>query len=78
MNTLQTQEDIVARKLLPADRCDRCSASAYILAVKNSLDLQFCMHHGKENELQLIAQGFIVYDQTAPLFSTPALSQVEA
>ena len=40
------------------DRCDRCSAGAGVRATKDGLDLIFCVHHGRELEMDLVAKGF--------------------
>jgi hypothetical protein len=44
MNTMIEQEEQVW--LMDAtDRCDRCSAQAYVKVIGQSLELSFCSHH---------------------------------
>jgi hypothetical protein len=41
----------------PTDRCDRCGAQAYhrtTLPSCGDLQLLFCAHHGRENEMSLV------------------------
>ncbi len=55
-----------AADLTRADRCDRCSAQAFVRAVLPSadgLELLFCGHHFRDHELKLIAAGAVVHDQ---------------
>ena len=61
-----------ARTLLIKDRCDRCGARAYIRAISSAslLELQFCYHHGRESTPSLIAQGFMIDDQSESLFKS--------
>lgn len=40
------------------DRCDRCPARAYVAYRKDSYELLFCLHHAKENNLALEAEGW--------------------
>lgn len=47
--------------IAPNDQCDRCSALANRVAVKDKLVLVFCSHHARENEETLISKGFILY-----------------
>jgi hypothetical protein len=58
-----------------ADRCDGCSAQAFMVARKDiegkTMELLFCGHHGREAEPQLIAQGFEVQDETNRINSKP-------
>jgi len=52
--------------LTRADRCDRCGAQAFVRAVlpaADGLQLLFCGHHYRDNELSLIAAGALVLDQ---------------
>lgn len=52
------------RTLNALDRCDTggCSAAANFIAVKNTLELIFCSHHGRIEEPVLISQGFATKD----------------
>lgn len=43
------------------DRCDTCSAQAYVeVESRDQLPLLFCGHHFAKNERMLTAQGFRV------------------
>lgn len=47
------------------DRCDRCSAQAYVLTrMPSGSDLLWCGHHFAQNEPSLIAQGATVTADT--------------
>lgn len=49
--------------LTKQDRCDRCSAQAFVRSTHHSgTTLTFCGHHGNKFSLDMIAQGFIVED----------------
>lgn len=51
METLQTVEFTPVRTLTVADRCDRCSAQAWVLIVLPSGgELQMCLHHHKKHK----------------------------
>lgn len=43
--------------LTALDRCDKCSAQAFVRVRMKSGALDFCGHHYVEMELQLTAQG---------------------
>lgn len=48
------------------DRCDRCGAQAYMSAKRDSLELLFCLHHGKQHNLALELDDWILaYDIVA-------------
>lgn len=79
-DTLETTtvESIVKhRALTPFDRCDRCGFQAFILAVMGDFELTFCGHHGRENEDQLILQGFSISDETHRINEAPSPSASE-
>jgi hypothetical protein len=45
------------------DRCDRCGAQAYVSAQKGKYELLFCLHHGKQHNLALECDGWLLsYD----------------
>ncbi|MGH8868447.1 MAG: DUF7455 domain-containing protein [Actinomycetes bacterium] len=59
--------------LTAADRCDRCSAQAYVrVRLVSGGELLFCAHHGNEHRpaLQKIAEQ--IQDETHRLEATPA------
>jgi hypothetical protein len=43
------------------DRCDRCIGQAYIAYRKDTLELQFCLHHGKQHNVALEVDGWQPY-----------------
>lgn len=58
------------RPLNHSDRCDRCGARAYMIAVINipeSSPLLFCVHHGRKSMDGLVLAGFIIFDQSEQL-----------
>jgi hypothetical protein len=56
------------------DRCDRCGAQAFYLAMKGDADLLFCGHHGKRHFDALIVQGWEINDETASINNKPSVS----
>lgn len=57
--------EMTMEKLIPltaVDRCDRCLAQAYMVAVKDEATLYFCMHHKTEFEAGLRDQGWTIID----------------
>ncbi len=55
------------------DRCDRCSAQAYVRAVLlNGGELMFCAHHGKEYAEKLKSVSAHIQDESERLIETPA------
>jgi hypothetical protein len=68
------------------DRCDRCGAEAFFLAVKQMapngepegkptrFELLFCGHHGKEKTAWLHEHGFTTHDQTERINEVPSPS----
>lgn len=54
--------------LTAADRCDRCGARAFVLAVfAGGLDLTLCGHHGRMHHDRLTAVGATVVDVSVVL-----------
>ena len=59
--------------LTSADRCDRCSAQAYIrVTLAAGGELLFCAHHGRRHEAQLRPKAASWQDETDRLSATPA------
>lgn len=66
------------------DRCDKCSAQAFVRVGKpvqplpgatEVWDLLFCGHHFQENEPALLAQGFtIAEDERESINVKPSIS----
>lgn len=57
--------EMTIERLVPLtamDRCDRCGAQAYMVAVKEEASLYFCMHHKRENKDALCEQGWTIID----------------
>jgi hypothetical protein len=68
---MQAEDLLVERPttLVAADRCDRCSAQAYVRATLHAGgELLFCAHHGKEHipALEAIAT---IHDETDRLLT---------
>jgi hypothetical protein len=74
---LEKVVDSPERELRVADRCDRCGAQAFMQAVKGSLDLLFCGHHGKKFRPALEDQHFVVLDSTHKLNEKPSPSNAD-
>jgi hypothetical protein len=53
--------------LSPADRCDRCGARGYVLALLRGGELVFCAHHGRQYAEGLAATAVLVYDESDQL-----------
>jgi hypothetical protein len=49
--------------LLNTDRCDRCGAQAYLVAMKDKFELMFCAHHGTESLPALKVDGWDIHDE---------------
>lgn len=64
-------------ELTRGDRCDRCGAQAFVratLPAADGLELLFCGHHFRKNELQLIAAGAVVQDERHRINENPSVS----
>ncbi len=67
---------LTAPALLSSDRCDRCSAQAYVRVVlSNGADLLFCGHHWSRHEDVLRPQAAEVIDETHRLSQAPATDE---
>ena len=51
------------RKLLMADRCDRCGAQAFVLVKGVAGEIYFCGHHYLKNEEALIKFSYEIIDE---------------
>lgn len=66
LSTTLTPSD--APQLTAADRCDRCSAQAYVRAIMpGGGDLIFCNHHAKQYEEHLRKVAVRIIDSEATL-----------
>ncbi len=60
--------------LTALDRCDRCSAQAYLRAVLlNGGELMFCAHHGKKYAEKLKSVAAHIQDESERLIETQAV-----
>ena len=67
---------LTAPALSTSDRCDRCSAQAYVRVVlPGGADLLFCGHHWSRHEGALRDQAVEVVDETHRLSDAPAESR---
>ena len=61
--------------LLATDRCDRCSAQAYVrVTLAAGGDLLFCGHHFREHEDRLRPLALRIQDETDRLAPTTAIT----
>ncbi len=51
-------------RLTAADRCDRCGARGYVLAVLAAGELVFCGHHGRQFATALADAALVVHDES--------------
>lgn len=64
-------------ELTAQDRCDRCGAQAYVIYLKDGLELLFCRHHMIEHNVCLESEGWEAYydyaalEQLAPTAPVP-------
>lgn len=59
---------VLNEELTAEDRCDRCSAQAYVRVVLTSgLELLFCAHHGREYDAKLRELDAQITDESARL-----------
>jgi len=62
-----------AQILTSADRCDQCSARAYVRANFTSSDLLFCGHHFTKAEQQIRAVAKAVLDERSYILPARAV-----
>ncbi|WP_129668254.1 DUF7455 domain-containing protein [Phytoactinopolyspora endophytica] len=65
---------LATKPLNAADRCDSCSAQAYIRAVLDQGELLFCGHHGRKFEAKLRPKALEWHDETSRLTEQPSES----
>lgn len=59
--------------LSAADRCDRCTAQAYVrVTLSSGGELLFCAHHGREHAERLREVATAIHDETGRLADQPA------
>ena len=57
------------RPLTGLDRCDSCSAQAYVRVLLNDSELLFCAHHARKHEEKLRPLASVWHDETHKLTS---------
>ena len=68
----------LAPTLTAADRCDRCSAQAYVRATLHAGgELLFCAHHGRAHEARLREVSAKYQDETDLLTGVPGTAPGE-
>ncbi len=50
--------------LSSTDRCDRCGARGYVVAVFDGGVLVFCAHHGRQYSTMLTTTAALVFDES--------------
>lgn len=55
------------RPITGLDRCDSCSAQAYVRVVVHGSELLFCGHHAKKHEAKLRPMAEVWHDETSRL-----------
>lgn len=58
-----TEKAVQSRSLQKSDRCDVCSAEAFILVKLANGELTFCGHHFVENESGLRKSAYAIVDE---------------
>lgn len=62
--------------LLATDRCDRCSAQAYVrVTLAAGGDLLFCGHHFREHEDRLRPLAIRIHDETDRIAASAATTE---
>jgi hypothetical protein len=69
MITMEAMSEQSVRWLSPSDRCDRCGARGYVVAVFDGGHLVFCAHHGRLYAESLAAAAVLVHDETDQLLA---------
>ncbi len=62
--------------LLSTDRCDSCSAQAYVRFNKGDLELDFCGHHAARNDAALDQGGGSISIDTRSLLTRSVGAEV--
>lgn len=63
MNTTTASRRRLLR-LTAADRCDKCGARGYVLAVLTAGELVFCGHHARQYATTLADAALVVHDES--------------
>ena len=71
-NIVETKQSATQKSLSKRDRCDQCQARAYVRVTKNQLELMFCNHHFRSHEPAIIADEWLIDDQSQTLFDEVA------
>ena len=59
--------DLDREPLTAGDRCDACSAQAFVAATVNGCELVYCAHHGTKFEANLLRVATSWHDQRGDL-----------
>ncbi len=54
------------------DRCDRCSAQAFVVTGHGRLILMWCAHHFAQHEVELL--DHVLHDQRGAINTAPSVS----
>jgi len=65
-------KEVVEYYLTTADRCDKCSAQAYVRATGVNGELYFCGHHFSGIEESLLKWAFEIVDERERLLENKA------
>jgi hypothetical protein len=57
------------RLLTAADRCDRCGARGYVLALLTAGELVLCGHHGRQFATALADAALVVHDESGQILA---------
>lgn len=69
---------VLATALTAADRCDRCSAQAYVRATLHAGgELLFCAHHGRKHIPALVGLAEI-HDESDRLLEASGVGEITA
>lgn len=60
--------------LTAMDRCDQCSAQAFVRAVFLNGELLFCGHHWREHQAVAAGKAIAVHDFTDTINAKPSVS----
>lgn len=62
---------LASSNLTATDRCDRCTAQAYVRVIMpGGADLLFCGHHWNQHEPALRPKADVVFDETHRLMES--------
>jgi hypothetical protein len=68
----------MAAMLAVSELCDACGTPALVTAKRDGQVLAFCRHHGAQHRASLVAQGWVVVDESDRVPARPAPSTAQA